>query len=63
MLTVLSAIFMPITLLAGIWGMNFSHMPELGLPHAYPLAIGLMLAIGTGMYFSFAVVAGWIDCL
>ncbi len=29
MLTILSAIFMPITLLAGIWGMNFATMPEL----------------------------------
>jgi magnesium transporter len=37
-LTVLSAIFMPISLLAGIWGMNFASMPELDIPHAYPLA-------------------------
>lgn len=59
-LTVLSAVFMPITLLAGVWGMNFAHMPELDLPHAYPAAIGIMLMIGVGMYLFFRR-AGWLE--
>jgi magnesium transporter len=52
-LTILSAIFMPMTLLAGIWGMNFEFMPELKIPFAYPIALGCMGLIGAGMYFFF----------
>jgi magnesium transporter len=37
-MTVASVIFMPPTLIAGIYGMNFKHMPELEHPAAYPLA-------------------------
>lgn len=44
-LTVLSAIFLPLTLLAGIWGMNFQGMPELGCPWGYPVALGIMGAV------------------
>jgi magnesium transporter len=58
MLTILSAIFMPITLLAGIWGMNFESMPELGFAFGYPLALALMALIGSGMYLYFRR-AGW----
>ena len=60
MLTILSAIFMPITLLAGIWGMNFESMPELKYTFSYPLALGVMAMIGTGMYFFFRR-TGWFD--
>ena len=59
-LTILSAIFMPITLLAGIWGMNFEGMPELKLPFAYPMALGLMVFIGASMFFFFRK-RGWLD--
>ncbi len=38
-LTVASVVGIPPTLLAGIWGMNFKDMPELGLPHAYRLRL------------------------
>ena len=58
MLTILSAIFMPITLLAGIWGMNFETMPELKYPFSYPIALGLMAAIGWSMYRFFRR-TGW----
>jgi magnesium transporter len=58
MLTILSAIFMPITLLTGIWGMNFESMPELKYPFAYPVALGLMAVIGAGMYRFFRR-GGW----
>lgn len=59
-LTVLSAIFMPITLLAGIWGMNFEIMPELKFILGYPIALGAMALIGVGMFFSFRK-DGWFD--
>jgi len=36
-LTVISTIFMPLSFLAGVYGMNFHHMPELSWPWAYPL--------------------------
>jgi len=60
MLTILSAIFMPVTLLASIWGMNFEVMPELKYPYAYPLALGFMIAVGAGMYLFFRR-TGWLD--
>jgi magnesium transporter len=60
MLTILSAIFMPITLLAGIWGMNFETMPELKFPFSYPIALGFMAVIGWGMYRYFRR-TGWFD--
>ena len=60
MLTILSAIFMPITLLAGIWGMNFEIMPELKVPFSYPIALGFMVLIGSGMYLYFRR-TGWFD--
>lgn len=52
-LTILSAIFMPITFIAGIYGMNFQHMPELEYQNGYFLALGLMLVIVVGMVFYF----------
>ena len=60
LLTVLSAIFMPITLLAGIWGMNFQNMPELNFSFSYPIALGLMSTIGVGLFFFFRK-KGWFD--
>jgi len=45
-LTVFSSIFIPLTFLAGIWGMNFEHMPELHLRHGYAIAITTMVAAG-----------------
>jgi magnesium transporter len=59
-LTVISTIFLPLTLLAGIWGMNFEHMPELKHPYGYPLAVGLMLLIAGGVAWSLHK-RGWFD--
>jgi magnesium transporter len=59
-LTILSAIFMPGTLLAGIWGMNFKHMPEFAYPLGYPIALGVMALIGLGMYLYFRG-GGWFE--
>jgi len=58
-LTVISSIFIPLTFLAGIWGMNFDrsaspfNMPELGWHFGYPYALGLMLAVAIGMIIYF----------
>jgi magnesium transporter len=41
--SVMAVIFMPPTLVASIYGMNFHHMPELSWPFGYPVALGLML--------------------
>jgi len=59
-LTILSAIFNPATLLAGVWGMNFAAMPELGWHFGYPMALGLMFAIGWLMFQLFRS-GGWFD--
>ena len=44
-LTILSVIFIPLTFLAGIYGMNFANMPELNWKYGYFLILGLMLVI------------------
>lgn len=52
-LTILSAIFIPITFIAGVYGMNFAHMPELAKPWGYPAALGLMgtMVVAELIYF------------
>lgn len=52
-LTLLTAIFIPPTFLVGLWGMNFSHMPELDHEYGYFVALGLMLCIMLGMIIFF----------
>ena len=52
-LTITATIFIPLTFIAGVYGMNFSHMPELNWPFGYPLALGLMGAVGLGMILYF----------
>ncbi|MBL8590721.1 MAG: magnesium transporter CorA family protein [Methylobacteriaceae bacterium] len=44
--SVMAVIFMPPTMVASIYGMNFKHMPELDWPFGYPMALALMLASG-----------------
>ena len=44
-LTVISGIFIPLTFLAGVWGMNFKFMPELEFGYGYLLAWGTMILI------------------
>lgn len=52
MFTVLSVIFMPPTLIASVYGMNFTLMPELDWDYGYLFAIGLMiLSVGMTLYF------------
>ncbi len=52
-LTVLRAIFVPLTLIAGIYGMNFAFMPELQLKHGYFWVLGLMAVIAIGELWFF----------
>lgn len=57
-LTVITTIFMPLTFLAGIYGMNFRNMPELEWSGGYYAVITVMLVIGIGMYAWFRS-KGW----
>ena len=45
-------IFAP-TLVGSIYGMNFDHMPELHWVWGYPMALGLIVAVGAGLYAVF----------
>jgi magnesium transporter len=47
------------TFLASIWGMNFEHMPELGLTFGYPLALALM-AVAVALLYRFFRRIGWV---
>jgi magnesium transporter len=49
-LTAYAAIFAALTLVSGIYGMNFQHMPELHWRLGYPYALGLMLALAAGLW-------------
>jgi len=52
-LTIIATIFIPLTFLAGIYGMNFEFMPELKWPFAYPVLIGVMLIVAFAMLVFF----------
>ncbi len=52
-LTIIATIFMPLTFIAGVYGMNFKHMPELEWPLGYYGALTLMLAVAVFMLFYF----------
>lgn len=50
-LSLITAIFIPMSFIAGFYGMNFKHMPELNHPWAYPVAIVVMISCGVGTFF------------
>jgi magnesium transporter len=52
-LTIMSTIFIPLTFLVGVYGMNFEHMPELAWQWGYPAAWGIMILLVIGMLFIF----------
>ena len=58
-LTVITTIFMPLSFIAGIYGMNFEHMPELKAAWGYPLVLGVMVVVGLGMLAVFRK-KGWL---
>ena len=53
LLTVFSAFFLPLTFIAGIYGMNFQHMPELGWPGGYFMTLGVMIIIALIIFLWF----------
>jgi magnesium transporter len=53
-LTVFAAIILPLSLVAGIYGMNFTNMPELDWPPAYFVVLAAMLAFAIGLWFYFS---------
>lgn len=57
--SVMSVLFLPPTLIASLYGMNFQHMPELGWTYAYPASLGLMLISGLLPYLYFKR-RGWL---
>lgn len=52
-LTIITTIFIPLSFIAGIYGMNFENMPELHTRNGYFVLWGVMIAIATGMVFYF----------
>jgi magnesium transporter len=52
-LTIIATIFIPITFVAGVYGMNFHHMPELATRWGYPAVLLVMLSIALSMVFYF----------
>ncbi len=65
MLTIISTIFIPLSFLCGLYGMNFNteaspwNMPELNWRYGYPVFIGLLLTLGLGMLWMFGK-RGWL---
>ncbi|MGQ9675124.1 MAG: CorA family divalent cation transporter [Chloroflexota bacterium] len=52
-LTIIATIFIPLTFIAGVYGMNFEHMPELESPWGYPAILFLMALVVIGMVIHF----------
>ncbi len=60
MLTLIATLFMPMTFIAGVYGMNFDLMPELHQPWGYPLALVIMACSATGFIYFFWR-RGWLQ--
>jgi len=52
-LTIIATIFIPLTFLAGVYGMNFDNMPELHHPYGYFIIWGIMILVFVGMMLYF----------
>jgi len=59
-LTIIQAIFLPLTLIVGIYGMNFINMSELTYKYGYSITIGVMVLISLGILIYFRK-NGWFD--
>ena len=59
-LTMIATVFLPITFIAGVYGMNFEGMPELRAPWGYPAALGAMALTAGGFLWWFKR-RGWMD--
>jgi magnesium transporter len=53
LLTIITAIFVPITFVAGLYGMNFDNMPELHFKYGYFIVLGVLALLALGMIFLF----------
>jgi magnesium transporter len=53
LLTIFSVIFIPLTFIVGVYGMNFDNIPELHWRHGYFIVWGVMLLIAIGMLWYF----------
>ncbi|ALP35451.1 magnesium/cobalt transporter CorA [Paenibacillus sp. 28ISP30-2] len=51
--TAITTVFMPLTVITGIYGMNFDNMPELHTRYGYFIVIGIMVALGVSMFCIF----------
>ena len=51
--TIFASIFIPLTFVAGVYGMNFAYMPELAWRWAYPVLWLVMLGVGLSMLLYF----------
>ncbi len=58
-LTIISTVFMPLSFIVGIYGMNIRNMPELGWPYMYPVLWGVMIAIVAFMLYYFKKKKWW----
>ena len=58
-LTAVSSIFIPLTFIVGVYGMNFKYMPELQYPYGYYTVVGVMFVIGAGLFIYF-IKQGWL---
>jgi magnesium transporter len=58
-LTLMSTVMLPLTFIAGLYGMNFKHMPELEWLWGYPAVLGVMAAVVIGILWWFRH-RGWI---
>lgn len=58
-LTIMASIFIPLTFIVGLYGMNFDYMPELHVRWAYPVLLVIMFLIAVGMIIFFRM-KGWI---
>jgi len=52
-LTLISTVMLPLTFIAGVYGMNFEHMPELRWRYGYPFALSIMAVVAVGSFFWF----------
>jgi magnesium transporter len=58
-LTAYAAIFAAVTLITGVYGMNFHHIPELSWRFGYAYALGLMVLVSIGLWLLFKRIHWW----
>ena len=58
-LTIVSSIFIPLTFIVGVYGMNFENMPELKYKYGYYTVVGIMFLVGI-LLLSYFIRRGWL---